>query len=265
MRNLIDRAIQQALGRTVGKEVGRYIVPYRWPRWRRSGIKGVATLCITSFLLFSSEANSQCAARDVLRNQLKLEKAPSVTRPQIPIKSAVDVPVWKTITVGTFANAFALSNALETIGCGIGGSVGEILFRPTFTLSATKTRVELFLVSAAELGFQTDTASLANIYARAKQLGFELAAAEVAPQLRLQYFDQPIGEFLIIGMEPIKTWKGERVILSIANGGAGLILIGQDGSANAEISAASRILFLRANEAAPADGLSKEAAALKRY
>ena len=76
MRNLIDRAIQQALGRTVGKEVGRYIVPYRWPRWRRSGIKVVATLCTTSFLLFASEANSQCAARDVLRNQLSFRNLP---------------------------------------------------------------------------------------------------------------------------------------------------------------------------------------------
>jgi hypothetical protein len=48
---------------------------------------------------------------------------------------------------------------------------------------------------------------------RAQQLGFGLAAAEVAPQLRLQYFDQPVGEFLIIGMEPIKRWNGEFVIL----------------------------------------------------
>jgi len=73
--------------------------------------------------------------------------------------------------------------------------------------------VKLFAVSGAELGFQTNTASLADIYARANQLGFGLAAAEVAPQLRLQYFDQPIGEFLIIGMEPIKTWKGEPVLM----------------------------------------------------
>ena len=67
--------------------------------------------------------------------------------------------------------------------------------------------MELFAVSAAELGFQTDTARLADIYARARQLGFGLAAAEVAPQLRLQFLDQPI-----VGisdrMEPIKTWKG---------------------------------------------------------
>jgi len=118
-------------------------------------------------------------------------------------------------------------------------------------------------VSAAELGFQTDTASLADIYARARQLGFGLAAAEVAPQLRLQYFNQPMGEFLIIGMEPIKTWKGEPVILTVANGGAGLILIGQDGNADAEISVASRFLFVRSHEAAlarAADGLDEAAA-----
>ena len=148
-----------------------------------------------------------------------------------------------------FTDTFALRNALDAAGCSIGDLAGEILARPAFTLSATKTSVELFAVSAAELGFQTDTASLADIYARAQQLGFGLAAAEVAPQLRLQYFDQPIGEFLIIGMEPIKTWKGEPVILTVANGGAGLILIGQDGSADAEISVASRFLFVRSNEA----------------
>jgi hypothetical protein len=110
--------------------------------------------------------------------------------------------------------------------------------------------VELIAVSAAELGFPTDTASLASIYARAQQLGFGLAAAEVAPQLRLQYFDQPIGEFLLIGMEPIETWKGEPVILNVANGGAGLILISQDGSADAEIPVVSRFLFVRSKEAA---------------
>jgi len=49
-------------------------------------------------------------------------------------------------------------------------------------------------------------------------------------------------------MEPIKTWNGEPVILNVANGGAGLIFIGQDGSADAQISVASRLLFVRTNE-----------------
>jgi hypothetical protein len=124
--------------------------------------------------------------------------------------------------------------------------------------------VGLVAVSVAELGFQTDTASLADIYARARQLGFGLAAAEVAPQLRLQYFDQPIGEFLVIGMEPIKTWTGDPVILTVANGGAGLILVGQDGSADAQISVASRFLFVRPNETAPAEAPEPAAAIVRR-
>jgi hypothetical protein len=47
--------------------------------------------------------------------------------------------------------------------------------------------------------------------------------------------------------------------LNVANGGAGLILIGQDGRADAQIPVASRFVFVRTNEAAPAE--EQEAAA----
>ena len=56
-------------------------------------------------------------------------------------------------------------------------------------------------------------------------------------------------------MEPIKTWNGEPVILTVANGGAGLVLIGRDGSADAEIPVAARFLFLRSNEPALANAV----------
>jgi len=196
-----------------------------------------------------SEARASCTAQASLQNQLKLPRAPSASVPQALVKFAADVQVWKTIFVGTFADTFTLRDALDAAGCSIGDLAGQILARPAFTLSVTKTSVELFAVSAAELGFQTSTVPLAEIYARARQSGFGPAAAEVAPQLRLQYLDQPMGEFLI-GMEPIKRWTGEPVILAVANGGAGLVLIGRDGSADAEIPVASRFLFVRSNEAA---------------
>ena len=220
----------------------------------------VLLVCAAWVVLFASEASAQCTARDVLRNYATLKKAPSAVGAPILVKSAAAVPVWKTITVGTFTNVSALSRALDAAGCGIGNSAGEILARPGFTLSAIKMNVELLAVSAAELGFETDTASLADIYARAQQLGFGLAAAEVAPQLRLQYFDQPIGEFLIIGMQPIRTWNGQPVILNVANGGAGLIVIGQDGSTDTRISVVSRFLFVRPDEAASANGPGEPAA-----
>jgi hypothetical protein len=239
-----------AANRTSSKEVGYHAAPHCSIGRHRGGTLFIVMLCAACIVIFASEASAQCTARDVLQNRLTLKKTSSANMPPILVESAIAVPAWKTITVGTFANSFALRNALEAAGCGVGDTAEEILARPAFILSPAKTDVELVAVSAAELGFQTDTASLADIYARAQQLGFGLAAAEVAPQLRLQYFDQPIGEFLIIGMEPIKTWKGEPVILTVANGGAGLILIGQDGNADAEISVVSRFLFVRPNEAA---------------
>jgi len=250
------------MGRTAGKEVRSCVAPYCSPGWHRGGILVVATLCTLYILLFAREARAQCTVQDVLQNQLRLKKLPSASIPQILVKSAADVPVWKTITVGTFTDTFALRNALDAAGCSIGDLAGQILARPAFTLSVRKTSVELFAVSAAELGFKTDTASLASIYARAQLWGFELAAAEVGPQLRLQYFDQPIGECLTIGMEPIRTWNGERAIITVANGGTGLVLIGQDGSADAQLSVASRFLCVRSKKAAPAEQQEAEALTL---
>jgi hypothetical protein len=239
-----------AVDRTAGKQVGCHAIPHCSLGWRCCRTLLFATLCTASIVLFASEASAQCAARDVLQNNLTLKKTPSVITPTTVVRSAAAVPVWKTITVGTIANSFALRNALDAAGCGIGDSAEEILARPAFTLNSTKMDVDLVVLSAAELGVPTEAASLADIYARAQQLGFKFAAAEVGPQLRLQYFDQPGGEFLHVGMEPIKTWMGDPIIFVVANGGAGLILIGKDGSANAAMPATSRFLFVRPRELA---------------
>jgi hypothetical protein len=241
--------------RTIGWEVGYHAMPHPSIGRRHGAVFLIAMLCATCIALSASDASAQCTARDTLRNHLTLNKTPSADIRPVPIRSAAVVPVWKTIALGKFSNSLALISALDAAGCSVGDSAGEILARPAFTLSATKTDIELFAVSAAELGFQADTVSLAEIYARAQQLGFELATAEIAPQLRLQYFEQPIGEFLIVGMKPINTWNGEPVILSVANGGAGLILIGQDGSADAQIPVGCRFLFVRSLESVSVRGL----------
>jgi len=235
------------MDRTASKENDCRAIPHS-PIRRQGRFSLITVLCTACMVLFASEASAQCTARDVLKNRLTLTTTASANTRSVLVRSAFAVPVWRRIAIGTFANSFALLSALDAAGCVIGNSAEEVLARPAFTVGTSKTIVELFAVSAAELGFQTATAPLADIYARAQQLGFGLAAAEVAPQLRLQYFDQPMGE-LLIGMEPIKTWNGEPFILAVANGGAGLALIGRDGSADAEIPVASRFLFVRSNGA----------------
>jgi hypothetical protein len=241
------------MGRIAGKEIGR---PYS-PAWHCRAVLITGMFCSACMFLLASELRAQCTARDVLQNQLRFGKTESTAAPQSLITSAADVPVWKTITIGTFPDSFALTGALEAEGCSIAGLAEEIFARPAFTVSSAQTNVELFAVTAAELGFETDTVTLDAIYARARQLGFGLAAAEIAPQLRLQYLDQPMGEFLIIGMQPIKTWRGDPIILTVANGGAGLILLDQDGGADARVSVTSRFLFMRSNEAVPANTLNE--------
>jgi hypothetical protein len=46
----------------------------------------------------------------------------------------------------------------------------------------------------------------------------------------------------------------------VANGGAGLILIGQDGRAIAEIAVTSRFVFARSDQSAPSTQLVEQAA-----
>ena len=219
-------------------------------------------LCAVCMFQFATEAGAQCSARDVLQNQSKPKTASSSHALVTPVRSIADLPVWKRITLGSYSNSLTLRNAMDAIGCHVGGSAAEILARPAFIVSSTKKEVELVTVSAAALGFETDTVTLAAMYERAKRLGLRIAAAEVGPQLRLQYLDQPLGEFLIIGMDPIRTWSGEETILNVANGGAGLILIGQDGGAGAAISVTSRFVFERPTEAVLVDQLEQAAAFL---
>ena len=171
-----------------------------------------------------------------------------VIAPSAVVRTSDVLKVWKTITLGAFTNSFALRNALDAAGCGIGDLAEEILARPAFTLASSKTEIDLVVVSAADLGLAVESASLKDIYSRAENLGLGLAPAEVGPELRLQYFNQPTGEFLNIGMRPITTWNGDLVIFTVANGGAGLILIGKNASAETQIPASSAFLFVRTRE-----------------
>lgn len=111
--------------------------------------------------------------------------------------------VWKTITLGTgLKSARDFRRALKDAGCKIDSSANDILGRPAFTVSPEETEVDLVMVTCIELGFK-NSAIRADICKRAQKLGLQLVPAEVGPQLRLQYLNQPPGECLNIGMEPI--------------------------------------------------------------
>jgi hypothetical protein len=159
------------------------------------------------------------------------------------------IATWKTITLGLHADVDALRDALKAMGCGIGDLAGDALDQPEFPLRTTRADVDLVVLSVAELGFDAD-APMAAICARAARLGLLLCPAEVGPQLRLQYPDQRVGEFLHIAMEPIVTDRGKRVGFIVGNGGARLLLIGSDARPDRILPAMVRLVFVRAEEVA---------------
>lgn len=205
-------------------------------------IRVVAVLWATCLVLYASGAWAQCAGRDVPRNASVAPSFPIIAS-SAAVRAGSAIKLWKTITLGGVANSFALRNALDAAGCGIGDLAEEIIARPAFVLAKTKTEVDLVVVSIADLGFAVGSVPLRDIYSRAEKLGLALAPAEAGPALRLQYFDQPTGEFLNVGMRPIATWNGDLVIFTVANGGAGLILIGQNGSDDIKMPASSTFVF----------------------
>lgn len=207
-------------------------------------------LCVSIALFLNKQAQAQCSAHDALHRHLDIVEASSGVTP--PIESAVSIRVWKSIQTGTFRSKTALYEALEDAHCGIGDTAEQILVTPEFVLSCTAMSLDLVAMSLPELGFAGEKVQLREIYAQAQKLGFALPAAEVGPQLRLQYLDQPVGEFLVVAMAPIRTRTGASSIFIVANGGAGLLLLGAEVNANTEYYASSRFVFVRPISAASA-------------
>jgi hypothetical protein len=161
----------------------------------------------------------------------------------VDVEKPARFQIWRTATLGSYKGVDAYRDALDIAKIKIGDSADEILGRPAFPYARTKTGVELAVLSAADLGVESDQVSLAEVYRRARQAGLELCPAEVGPQLRLDYRNQPLGEALDVAMEPVATYGGEPTILTLANWGTGLLLIGRDGRPESTVFRKSRFVF----------------------
>jgi hypothetical protein len=145
------------------------------------------------------------------------------------VASPAAVQAWKTIEIGARRSVNAYREALDAAAVRVGEAANEILGRPAFRYVGAKEKVELVIRSVADLGVVGESASLAEIYGRARRLGLALCPPEAGPQLRLDYADQPLGEILHVATEPVATYAGDLTILALANAGTGLLLIGSDG------------------------------------
>jgi hypothetical protein len=134
--------------------------------------------------------------------------------------------IWRTIRIGGFRNADEVRKAIKNAGMNIGNYANDILGK--ILLATSETDVNIVLLSVADLGFK-DGAEYGKICSRAKELGLELCPAEVGSQLRLQYKDQPNGEWLIVAMKPITDSDDDLILFFVGRYDGGLWLGSSDG------------------------------------
>lgn len=83
--------------------------------------------------------------------------------------------------------------------------------------------IDLVRLTVKDLGFDR-YATTDQIYKRAQELGLELCPAEVGPHLRLSYTDQPLGEWIVIGMKQIADRSGYPSVFRLRRDGDDLWL-----------------------------------------
>ena len=120
----------------------------------------------------------------------------------------------------------------------------QLLQNDDFKVVGEHRRADLVEVSVRDLGFN-GTTRYDKIVERAKELGLEVCPAEVGPQLRLQYTDQPFGEYLIVAMNAISGRGGGPHVFVVGRDGDGLWLSTDDGRSDDEWSPDDRFVFLR--------------------
>lgn len=110
------------------------------------------------------------------------------------------------------SSSLAWLGALRQSPWRTGTSAGDLL--ESLVFDEAPTPVELVRRSVAELRFG-DCASLQDIYERAVRGGLKLCPALVGPRLRLDYVDQPKGDWLFMAMRQLPDGDGSPSIFSL--------------------------------------------------
>ena len=206
--------------------------------WRFGLRAGLAVLAL-ALILATSSARSGTSCQAFV--------APSKLQSGTQAKSAAEIPIWKTITLGAYREPNAVRSTLDHSPCpiGLGDSVDEAIGRPAFPFTKTKLELDLVVISVADLGFPRRRRIYPDIYKRASAIGLEFCPADLGPALRLIYLDQPRGEFLHIAMRPVALYNGELVDFTLGNDGNRLLLVGGDGRPELVLPGTVRFIFVK--------------------
>lgn len=118
-----------------------------------------------------------------------------------------------------------LISEMQAQGINISDYAKSMMENPDFITGTSREEAKLVRLTVADLGFKR-SATTDQIYERAQALGLELCPPDTGPNYRLQYKDQPLGEWMRIGMKQITDSDDYPLVFVLARGDDGLWLSG---------------------------------------
>ncbi len=116
-----------------------------------------------------------------------------------------------------------LISEMEASGINISDYAKSMMENPDFITGTNREEAKLVRLTVADLGFKT-SATTDQIYERAQALGLELCPPDTGPNYRLQYKDQPLEEWVRIGMKQITGQGGDPDVFGLVRYDDGLWL-----------------------------------------
>ena len=115
---------------------------------------------------------------------------------------------------------------LKSAGINISTYAQSMVESPDFTTLPEKEKINLVRITVGDMFDDKNNHTMNQIYAQAIKVGYDLCPAEVAPHYRLQYTDQPINEWIYVGMKPLAGPGGSPRVFKVARYAAGTWLYG---------------------------------------
>ena len=120
-------------------------------------------------------------------------------------------------------SAEQLISEMEAAGINISNYAKSMLKNREFVPGKSPEEATLIRLTVADLGFKS-SATTDQIYERAQILGLELCPADTGPNYRLKYRNQPLNEWIYMGMKQITDSDGNPHVFKLARHDDGLWL-----------------------------------------
>ena len=114
---------------------------------------------------------------------------------------------------------------MEAAGINISDYAKSMLKNREFVPGKNPEEATLIRLTVADLGFKS-SATTDQIYERAQNLGLELCPADTGPNYRLKYRNQPLNEWIYMGMKQITDSDGYPNVFELERNDDGLWLDG---------------------------------------